>query len=154
MTLQLDPPELGRLRIDVQVRDSAIGIQVRAETQVAHDLLQSRIRNFKRMNERRVIFSVGVTYETSRANLVQIPELLREIVESHEQVRFDRAHFKEFGDFALVFEVVYYVLVPDYNLYMDIQQSINLRICERFEKRGVEFAYPTQKLFLANIERH
>lgn len=113
-----------------------------------NDLLQSRVRNFKRMYERRVVFSVGVTYQTPHARLQQIPVTLREIVESQERVRFDRAHFKQLGDSALIFEVVYYVLAPDYNLYMDIQQAINLAICERFEKLGVDFAYPTQTLYL------
>ena len=113
-----------------------------------NDLLQSRIRNFKRMNERRVVFSLGVTYDTPRQKLQEIPQLIREIVESQEQVRFDRAHFKAFGDFSLNFETVYYVLSPDYNLYMDIQQAINLALYERFEQMSVEFAFPTQTLHI------
>ena len=113
-----------------------------------NDLLQSRIRNFKRMNERRVVFTIGVTYSTPREKLQQIPQVLREIVESQEQVRFDRAHFKAFGDFSLNFEIVYYVLSPDYNLYMDIQQAINLALYERFEQMAVEFAFPTQTLYV------
>jgi small-conductance mechanosensitive channel len=113
-----------------------------------NDLLQSRIRNFKRMYERRVVFSLGVTYQTPRDKVRQIPELLRDIIQSQQQVRFDRAHFSAFGDFALVFEIVYYVLAPDYNLYMDIQQAVNLAIQEQFEARNIEFAYPTQTLFL------
>lgn len=117
-----------------------------------NDLLQSRIRNFKRMYERRVVFSLGVTYDTPRGKLQQIPEVLREIVESQQQVRFDRAHFKGFGAFSLDFEVVYYVLAPDYNLYMDIQQAINLAIYERFERMSVEFAFPTQTLYLEKPE--
>jgi small-conductance mechanosensitive channel len=63
-------------------------------------------------------------------------------------VRFDRAHFQAFGDFALTFETVYYVLGPDYNVYMDCQQAINLTVHRRFEDEGIEFAYPTQTLFV------
>ena len=113
------------------------------------DLLSSRIRNYGRMFERRVLFTIGVTYQTPRAKLEKIPGLLRESVEANERVRFDRAHFKEYGDFSLVFETVYYVLVPDYNAYMDIQQAVNFAIHERFESEGIEFAYPTQTLYLA-----
>jgi small-conductance mechanosensitive channel len=113
------------------------------------DLLQSRIRNFKRMNERRVLFTVGVTYETAPAKLQKIPGLLREIVTGQKNTRFERAHFRNFGDFALVFEVVYWVLVPDYNIYMDIQQSINFQIHDRFRGEQIEFAYPTQTLILS-----
>ncbi len=112
------------------------------------DLLTSRIRNFGRMYERRVPFELGVTYQTPRDKLVKIPEIIREAVERQEKTRFDRSHFKEYGDFALVFESVYYVQGPDYNLYMDIQQAINLHIHERFEQEGIEFAYPTQTLFV------
>lgn len=112
------------------------------------DLLNSRIRNFGRMYERRVAFNIGVTYQTPRDKLVLIPQIIREAIEEQESTRFDRSHFKEYGDFALVFESVYFVSGPDYNLYMDVQQAINLRIHERFEDEKIEFAYPTQTLYL------
>lgn len=112
------------------------------------DLLNSRIRNFGRMYERRVSFDIGVTYQTPRDKIKMIPTIIREAVEAQENTRFDRSHFKQYGDFALLFESVYYVKGPDYNLYMDIQQAINLQIHERFEQEGIEFAYPTQTLFV------
>jgi len=112
------------------------------------DLLQSRIRNLKRMDERRIVFNVGVTYETPQEKLAAIPDMIRAIVEGQENARFDRSHFKEFGDFSLNFETVYYVLVPDYNVYMDLQQAINLAIFEKFAAEAIEFAYPTQELIL------
>lgn len=113
------------------------------------DLLSTRIRNYKRMYERRIQFAVGVTYETDHEDLKQIPDIIRESVESQELTRFDRSHFKSFADFALVFETVYFVLDRDYNRYMDIQQAINLDIHKRFQAQGIEFAYPTQTLHVA-----
>jgi len=113
------------------------------------DLLGSRVRNFGRMFERRIVFSIGVTYQTPRDRLREIPAIIREAVEAQEQTRFDRSHFKDYGDFSINFETVYYVTVPEYNTYMDIQQAINLRIHERFEERKIAFAYPTQTLFVA-----
>jgi small-conductance mechanosensitive channel len=113
------------------------------------DLLKSRIRNYKRMTERRVQFTVGVAYQTPHAKLAQLPALLREIVESQSPIRFDRAHFKALGDSSLVFEVVYVVLTPGYQQFMDIQQAINLAILERFEQQQIEIAYPTQTVLLA-----
>lgn len=113
------------------------------------DLLSSRLRNYGRMYERRVVFPLGVTYQTPRNKLELIPQILRQAVEEHgEQVRFDRSHFKAYGDFSLNYETVYYVLAADYNLYMDIQQAINFAIHRRFEEEGIEFAYPTQTLFV------
>jgi len=112
------------------------------------DLTNSRVRNYKRMERRRVLFNIGVTYQTSVEQLKQIPALIEEAIGGFEDVVFDRAHFSSFGDFNLDLEVVYYVVGRDYNKYMDIQQGINLKIKEEFEKRGIEFAYPTQTLFL------
>lgn len=112
------------------------------------DILQSRIRNYKRMQERRVVFQIGVVYQTPLEQVKKIPELLKEIIEPQESVRFDRAHFKEYGPFALNFEVVYWVLSSDYNLFMNIQQTINYLIYERFEREKIEFAYPTQTVLV------
>jgi len=114
-----------------------------------NDLLNSRIRNYKRMDERRIVFSIGVVYQTPYEKLGAIPGMVREIVEAQEQTRFDRAHFSKYGDFALIYEIVYYVKIPDYNAYMDIQEAINLEIYRKFHEHGIEFAYPTQTVFVA-----
>ena len=113
------------------------------------DLTNSRVRNYKRMERRRVVFKIGVTYQTDNQHLKEISTIITGIIKSIEDTVFDRAHFFAFGDFSLVFEVVYYVLSSDYNKYMDIQQEINIRMKEEFEKRGIEFAYPTQTLYLS-----
>jgi small-conductance mechanosensitive channel len=117
-----------------------------------NDLLQSRLRNYKRMQERRVVFRLGLVYQTPVDRLVAIPEMLRTIVQSQSGTRFDRAHFASYGDFALLFEVVYYVLDPDYNRYMDVQQAINLDIHRTFQGQGIEFAYPTQTVLLPRTD--
>jgi small-conductance mechanosensitive channel len=117
------------------------------------DLLKSRVRNFKRMYERRVVFEIGVTYQTPRAKLELVPGMIQRAVEALPDTRFDRSHFKAYGDFSLVFETVFFVLKPDFGTYMDRQQSINLEIHRRFEEHGIEFAYPTQTLYLARAER-
>jgi len=113
------------------------------------DLTNSRIRNFKRMEKRRVAFKLGVIYQTTSRQLAEIPKLVRDIIESQQDVVFDRGHFQSYGDFSLNFEFVYFVLSSEYNKYMDIQQSINLKVYEEFEKLGIEFAYLTQTLFVS-----
>jgi small-conductance mechanosensitive channel len=115
------------------------------------DLLSSRVRNYGRMMERRVVFATGVTYETAIEHLERIPQLIRDIVEGQADTRFDRSHFAAHGAASLDFETVYYVRSPDYNRYMDIQQAINLRLHREFAKLGIEFAYPTQKIFVASV---
>jgi len=112
------------------------------------DLLKTRIRNYKRMYERRIVFSIGVVYQTSYEKLTKIPKVIKNIIDNQEQTRFDRAHFKEYGPYSLNFEVVYWIENPDYNIYMEIQQAINLEIFHQFEKEGIEFAYPSQSIYI------
>lgn len=113
------------------------------------DLLRARIKNYKHLTERRVAFGFGVTYQTSPAQLEELPGVVRAIIEAREGVRFDRAHFKTLGASSLDFEVVYHVLDPEFGTYLDHQQAINLAIMRALAARSVEFAYPTQTLFLA-----
>ena len=87
-------------------------------------------------------------YETPTAKLRKIPGMVAEIFKTLELATLDRVHFKDFGDFSLNFEVVYYMEVADYNKYMDTQQEINLRLKEEFEKEGIGFAYPTHTVYL------
>ena len=112
------------------------------------DLLRSRIRNYKRMAERRVVLSFGVLYQTPVEMLARIPGMVRELVESREQLRFDRAHLMKMGESSLDFEAVWFVLSPEYTLHMDLQQAVLLDLLRRFETEGVGIAYPTRTLFL------
>lgn len=112
------------------------------------DLTKSRIKNYKRMENRRVIFKIGVAYETNVQKLKEIPAIIAGIIKNTDGTTFDRVHFSNYGDFNLVFEIVYYIKGQDYNKYMDIQQKINFAIKEEFEKRGIEFAYPTQTVYV------
>lgn len=107
------------------------------------DLTGSRIRNYKTMQKRRVLFTLGVTYDTPSEKLKQIPGLIKQVVEGAENTEFSRAHFASYGAYALNIEVVYYVLTSDYDQYMNINQQVNFGIMEEFERLGVSFAFPT-----------
>jgi small-conductance mechanosensitive channel len=117
------------------------------------DLTNSRVHNFKKMERRRVVFKLGVIYQTPSENLKKITEIVRDIINKQDDADFDRGHFASYGEFSLNFEFVYYVTGADYNKYMDIQQSINLSIYEAFENEGIEFAYPTQTLFVSKMNQ-
>lgn len=101
------------------------------------NLTGSRIHNFKRMINRRILFNINIDHRTPLEKVKIIPGLLRKIVEEQKPILFDRAHFATYGDWSLKFEVVYFVLSDDFNKYMDIQQNINFRIREEFEKIGI-----------------
>lgn len=115
------------------------------------DLTSSRIRNFKRMRQRRIVFKFGVVYDTSTEQLAKIPVLIEEIINDTENALCDRAHFSGYGEYSLDFEVVYFISSNDYNLYMDAQQKINLKVKSEFAKHQIEFAYPTQVNYLDNL---
>jgi small-conductance mechanosensitive channel len=112
------------------------------------DILKSRVRNNGRMRERRTAFFLNVTYGTTPEKLRAIPAIVRQIVECQPKTRFDRCHLLSFSDWALRYEVVFFMTVPDYNLYADVQQTINLSIIERFNEMGVEFAFPSRPLYM------
>ncbi len=104
------------------------------------DLLKSRLRNFGRLRERRSLFILGVHYETPVEKLAAVPHIVREIIEATPQTRFGRCHLLNYGAKALEFEVVCFVTDPDYKVYADARQSINLRILERLRALQVTFA--------------
>lgn len=117
------------------------------------DLLQSRIRNFKKMDERRGVFTVGVSYNTPQDKVEQIPLIIQAIVEAQEGLRFQRAHLKTLGPSTLDYEVVYTLLNPDFTFYMDAQQAIYFDLLQRFAEEQIEMPYPTQSL-LVDLSKH
>ncbi|MCF7866354.1 mechanosensitive ion channel family protein [Candidatus Woesearchaeota archaeon] len=117
------------------------------------ELTETRVNNFKKMERRRAVFTLGVTYDTSVKKLEKIPKIIAKIFERVDNADLDRAHFKSYGDFSLNYEIVYYVNAPDYAIYMDIQQDVNLEIKRTFEKEKIEFAYPTQTLFIEKLKK-
>ena len=112
--------------------------------------MNARFNNYKRMETRRVVFTLGVVYNTSPEKVQKIPTLIKDIILTQKDTRFDRAHFSALGQFSLTFEVVYYILSADYNLYMDRQQAIYLAILNAFKREGIQFALPTQTLQFSN----
>lgn len=116
------------------------------------DLLKSRVRNYGRMYERRVLFTIGVTYETPRDRLQQIPAILEAAVRMQDKTRFERSHFVAYGDFALTFETVYFVRDADYTVYANVQQAINFQILDEFARLGIEFAYPTRRVLMTRAD--
>jgi len=112
------------------------------------ELTEARVQNFKRLEKRRAVYQIGVTYETPKEKLEKVPSIIKRVIDEISLAEFDRCHFKEFGDFSLNFEVSYYVKTQDYKTYLDVVQDVNLKIFDNFEKEEIEFAYPTQTIYL------
>ena len=114
------------------------------------DLTKSRIHNFKRLDRRRIAFTLGVVYETSLDQLKEIPDIIKSVIASVKLTTLDRVHFLTYGEYSLKYEVVYFVETSDYNMYADIQQEINFKIFEKFKQKNIKFAYPSQTVFTAS----
>ena len=115
-------------------------------------LVSTVIQNFKRLQRRRIVFSVGVVYYTPSETLKNIPGMIKKIIDDQKDATFDRTHLSSFGDFSVNFEIVYYVESPDYLIYMDKHHAISISIFEKFEAEKIEFAFPTQTLFVNKQE--
>lgn len=161
LTIILDKPfEAGDFIIvgDMQGTVESVGLKTTRIRSLAGEqwifpnkqLIESGVQNYKRMNERRIQFGFGVTYDTPLAELKQIPKLMEAIIREQGQTRFDRAHFKVYSESSLDFEVVYFMLSPDYKIYMDTQQEINFQMFKVFQDRGIEFAFPTRTMIVRN----
>ncbi len=114
-------------------------------------MIGSTIQNYKRLHERRIVFEFRLTYDCSTEQIRQITQRVEAIIRSEAQARFDRCHFRSFGQSALEFETVYIVLDASYNVYMDVQQSINLKIMEAVAELDTKFAFPSQTLHIASL---
>lgn len=108
------------------------------------ELLKGRIRNYKRMFERRAVFTFTLRHDASLDALQKISERVRGFIGDIPKARFDRCHFIKISDLGFVFETVYLVLTPDYNQYMDIQQKINLELLKALEDLKTNFAFTLQ----------
>ena len=115
------------------------------------DILKSRVRNFGRLSQLRILATIRLTYDTPAEKLREMPKLLESIVREHPQARFERCHLKSLGESCFQFELSYFVQQPAVNPMLDLQQAVNFRIIDELRRVGVEFAYPTQ---LVVFDRH
>ena len=116
------------------------------------NLLNQTLHNYKRMNTRRIVFKFGLAFDTPAERVREVAARVRQIIEGIEGTRFDRAHFLGFEESQLAFEVVHIVQSADYNVYMDIQQEINLGLLQALHELEVRLAYPTRRLEFAGGE--
>jgi small-conductance mechanosensitive channel len=115
------------------------------------DIIKARVRNFGRMSDRRAVFQFGVNYDTPTDVLAKIPGEIRKMVEAQANTRFDRCHLLTYGDTALQYELVYYLTKPDFGLYADTQQAINLALLDKLRELKVALAAPTRGLVYVEL---
>lgn len=112
------------------------------------ELLKRRIHNYKRMEERRILFEIDVTYDTPPDKVARIPAMIRSTIEAQPNTRFDRSHFLTFAESSLKIETVYYVLDSSYNAYADTQHAINVALLRQFSDEDISFAFPSRTVYM------
>ena len=104
--------------------------------------------------------SVTITYDTPREKVELAVQIIRDLLEEeglrepiHGKIGNDeyppRVYFSDYNADSLGIMVLYWFFPPNYWDYMDHAQRFNLRLFEEYERVGIEFAFPTQTLFLA-----
>ena len=111
-------------------------------------LVDAVLQNHRRIEKRRTVFSIGVVYGTSKEKLEKIPKILKRIIEVKNEVKFERTHLSELADSSLNFEISYLLNNPSLEIDRNIKHEIFMEIISEFEKEGIEFAYPTQTVFV------
>lgn len=116
------------------------------------DLLESRVKNFKRMYERRAVLNFDISYFTPVEKLKSIPQWIEGFVKEQDLLRFERCHLSTFTEASLKYELVYWVTDPDQGKYMDRQQALIYKILRRFQEEDIRFALGTRavKVHLEN----
>lgn len=111
-------------------------------------LTEERIHNYKKMKERRINFQFRIEYGTPTKKMKKINEIVKKIFEEIPEVRLHSVRFLSFGDYSLIYDVIYYVKNREYLVYVEAQEKINFAIKEAFEKEKISMAFPTQTLYL------
>ncbi len=111
-------------------------------------VVSAQIDNLQASPTRRTTFTIGVTYDTSSGKLKRAVAILRDVMEQHPGSETSRAHFKSYGESALILDVAHWCKYLDYSKYLACIEEINFEIKQRFEDEGIEMAYPTQTVHL------
>lgn len=118
------------------------------------EMVKTVIHNYKRLLRRRMVFTTRVTFQTPPSLLKEIPGMLRDIINNYEPTKFDRSHLKDFGEYGVMYETVYYIDSADFAVFMDTHQAICIDILETFGRKGIEFAFPTTQTIFSNKDNH
>lgn len=114
-------------------------------------LLDFEIHNMQRMNRRRIEAEFGVVYQTDPEIAEQIPRIVAEMMKSVQGVEFDRCGMSSFGPSSLDYSLVFFSLQPDFNRSMAARSRVLLALFKTFQDEGIEFAYPTQTLYIEGM---
>ena len=112
------------------------------------NILATEVINYRTMKNRRQRISIWVTYDTWIKKLKIIPEIIKGIVSKQKDVEYERCYLEKMWDFSINFLMSYNILNPDYETSLKINEKIYFELIEKFEKEWIEFAFPSQTIYV------
>ena len=111
------------------------------------------IDNYGRRNYRRVRTTLGVTYSTSAETMEVFLEGIKQIIKANSFTRKDYFHvvFSGYGASSLEVLVYFFLKVPDWSQELVQRQNIFIEIKRLAGELGVEFAFPSQSLYVESL---
>lgn len=124
-------------------------------------LVASPITNWTRLSKRRLDMNLGLTYNTTPAQLLSVVQAIREMLENHPRVLLEDSVFVQFFNFnesSLDLRIICYINEPNWGVYHSIKEDIYIRMMQLLSERGVDIAFPTQTIILesatSSIDAH
>jgi small-conductance mechanosensitive channel len=112
-------------------------------------LLEQQIHNFAHLEHRRIVLALGLVCQTPPEVCTRLPEILKEIVKAQPRASLVRAGMTGFGASSLDFELQFDVHSTDYEEVYRTRSAVCIAILDRFNRDGIQLAYPTQTSFTA-----
>ena len=112
------------------------------------NILDSRVRNFQRLERRRVLIQLRLSYQTPSAKLEKLPEMVSQIVQAHPYVTYGKCYFKSYTESAILYEAFYHLETPDGDIFLDTNHAIQLEIFKQIEQEGIHFTVPYPFTFI------
>ncbi|MFV8827524.1 mechanosensitive ion channel family protein [Alkalihalobacterium sp. APHAB7] len=118
-------------------------------------LANQEIENFSNMGKRRIMFNLGLTYQTTRQQMRKCVDRINELIENHEEVHPETimVRFDKFNESSLDVFIYFYTKTTIWSEYLEVKEDINLKIMEILEEEGASIAYPSRSLYVETVEK-
>jgi MscS family membrane protein len=112
-------------------------------------MADSKVENFAKRDRIRLVYQIGVQYDSSLDQVKLIADEIKRAVLMHPKIAHEgfRVRFVDFADSALKIELYVYIETTDYNEFMAIREEVLLTIGEIVDNSGAEFAFPTRTIY-------
>lgn len=116
-------------------------------------MVDSTLNNITQSTERRVKFTLNLTYKSKSDSILNIISQIKQIIDEHPHTSPDiTVNFTDFDTSSLGILVIYFVLTNKYEDLVSVREDINIGIMKIVEANDCQFAYPTQTVYVNKNE--